>query len=101
MVVVFLPFSDFEKSVSSLDDRRLGKQRIEALAILKSIKTKSSWYNHPSTKMWIGFKNALKQYFNLCIEEWERRGFNNSLKKIKIKGEIKLPWFFLIFFFIF
>jgi hypothetical protein len=33
----FLPFSDFEKSARCLDNKRLGKQRVEGFQILKSL----------------------------------------------------------------
>lgn len=33
----FLPYSDFERSAASLDDLRLGKQRVETLQIMQSL----------------------------------------------------------------
>ena len=33
----FLPYKDIQKSVKCLDYRRLGKQRVEAMQILKQI----------------------------------------------------------------
>ena len=30
----FLPYSDFEQSLSCLDNKRLGKQRVESMQIL-------------------------------------------------------------------
>ena len=33
----FLPFADFSKSAACLDDKRLGKQRVECLQILKAL----------------------------------------------------------------
>ena len=90
----FLPYPNFKKSVKCLDYRRLGKQRVEAFQILNVLlgrtKTKG-WINHPATKMWCGYENALKSYFNVCVDEWKKRGFNNNMRYETIKGEIIMP----------
>jgi hypothetical protein len=93
----FLPYPDFEKSLKVLDNRRLGKQRVEAYQILNILldrtKTKG-WRNHPAVKMWEGSINALKLYFNKSVEEWTSRGFNNNMKLEIIRGKIIFPkWF--------
>jgi hypothetical protein len=36
-VQTFLPYPDFERTAEVLDDRRLGKQRVEVLQILNAI----------------------------------------------------------------
>ena len=33
----FLPFADFAASAAVLDDRRLGKQRVETLQVLRAL----------------------------------------------------------------
>ena len=33
----FLPYEDFRESVRSLDDKRLGKQRVEAYQIISAL----------------------------------------------------------------
>ena len=92
----FLPYRSFIKSVQALDYRRLGKQRVEARQIYNTllqkrlgITTKTNrqtgkvrkigWLNHPAVLMWLGYEDALAQYHNLCIEEWVRRGYNNTM----------------------
>jgi len=76
----FLPYQDFKKSLDCLDNKRLGKQRVEALQILNTLTGKSQgWKNHPAVKMWRGYEVALEYYKNLAIQEWEDRGFNNSM----------------------
>ena len=40
----FLPYADFERSAKSLDYKRLGKQRVEAMQLIKAIETVS--YTH-------------------------------------------------------
>lgn len=89
----FLPYSDFEKSLVSLDSKRLGKQRVEAFQILNTITGKSNgWKNHPTVKMWRGHENALKLYYNTALSLWQSRGYKNiKLQPIQIVGEVKLP----------
>ncbi len=75
-----------------LDDKRLGNQRNEARIILNSNLNGNGWYNHPATKMWYGYEEALKQYVNCCIEEWINRGKNNSIQFYKVNHKkIILP----------
>lgn len=74
----FLPYPDFELSLSVLDLRRLGKQRVEAKQILDTlIKDKNAWRFHPAIRMWRGFEIALEQYLRISIEEFTRKGGNN------------------------
>jgi len=79
----FLPYACFIKSARCLDDKRLGKQRVEALQILKALRgayaKTGAWENHPATKMWRGYEAALGQYKNAMIEEWVTRGFKNTM----------------------
>jgi len=92
----FLPYSSFEQSVACLDWRRLGKQRVEASQLLNVISpdyNKKGWINHPAAKMWKGYSNALTRYMNLCILEWIRRGYNNTMEVIPIKCVRMPPWF--------
>jgi len=87
----FLPYSDFKKSAKCLDDKRLGKQRVEAMQILNVLVSKRlgkiykqngkkiGWLNHPAVKMWQGYENSLKLYMKYCIQEWTSRGFKNKI----------------------
>lgn len=76
----FLPVDDFKTSIECLDNMRLGKQRVEAMQILNALIYNRGWVNHPATKMWKHYIPALMYYHDLAIEEWVRRGFNNSMK---------------------
>lgn len=90
----FLPYPDFKKSLQVLDFRRLGKQRVEAYQIIRTIKYGGGWSRHPAVKMWRGHINALKLYYNLSLEEWVRRGYKNRMEKMPIHGKIAYPaWF--------
>lgn len=76
----FLPYSDFGKSARCLDNKRLGKQRVEAYQILRVlVGVSEGWRNHPAVKMWTGYEWALWSYGqDICIE-WIRRGFKDTL----------------------
>ena len=90
----FLPYKSFKKSLKTLDYRRLGKQRVEAYQVLNVLLGRTQtkgWRNHPITKMWKGYENALKHYLNLCIEEWMERGYNNTMNFEPIEGDIVYP----------
>jgi hypothetical protein len=92
----FLPYPDFQKSVQTLDWRRLGKQRVEAMQILNVLlgSRKNGWRNHPIVKMWTGYEDALCLYMNHCIEEWVGRGYKNTMQFVATPVEIEYPkWF--------
>lgn len=63
-----------------LDTRRLGKQRVEAAQLVRSLNGETKgWANHPACVMWRGFIPALMEYHDTMIEEWIRRGFRNTM----------------------
>lgn len=94
----FLPYADFNRTVKVLDYRRLGKQRVESYQILNVLLGRTDtkgWTNHPATRMWRGYEEALKLYQNTTIEEWRRRGYNNNMS-YEVVDESKIvlpPWF--------
>ena len=89
----FLPFADFKRTVRVLDYRRLGKQRVEAFQILKALQNpENQWNNHPAVKMWIGYDAALTEYMNICIREWVRRGYVNTMLMPLVKDYEKPNW---------
>jgi hypothetical protein len=89
----FLPSPSFEQSAKQLDYRRLGKQRVEAYQILNVLtgKRTGGWVNHPATKMWRGYEDALKHYMNVMITEWVARGYNNNMELNVIPPNFKYP----------
>ena len=91
----FLPYPDFVDSAKSLDNKRLGKQRVEALQILKGIYIPDyGWRHHPCVKMWKDYPHALQIYMNACIDEWVDRGFKNTMQKARVDSFTELPsWF--------
>jgi len=40
---------------------------------------KMGFVNHPCVVMWLGFEVGLEYYINCHIEEWVRRGYNNTM----------------------
>lgn len=77
----FLPYPDFAESARALDQRRLGKQRVEALQVLNALaKTTGGWRNHPAVRMWRGHEDALKLYTLVVCREWRARGFADSVE---------------------
>ena len=72
----FLPLPDFYESATCLDRLRLGKQRVEAMQILRTITGQSSgWANHPAVRMWQGHPQALASYGIAICDEWRSRGY--------------------------
>ncbi|SPN79643.1 Hypothetical protein BRZCDTV_450 [Brazilian cedratvirus IHUMI] len=77
----------FAQVASIMDRQRAGKQRVEAMQLLDVLlarKPLSSWKNHPATKMWTPWTEALKLYHNMFIQEWIGRGYKNTMKLEKI-----------------
>jgi len=74
----FMPYPDFIRVAQVLDDKRLGKQRVEARQIL-DMSPASRWRHHPAVRMWQGYDEALKLYINCMVKEWIQRGFVSEL----------------------
>lgn len=81
----FLPYPDFAESARVLDNKRLGKQRVECLQILRALADPGyGWQNHPAVKMWRQSPSQLCLYAAAVILEWRKRGFKDTcLEKIK------------------
>ena len=95
----FLPYPDIQKSLESLDNKRLGKQRVESYQIISAItgrkrldgKPYKGWINHPCSVMWMDYVDALKHYYNTSIDVWVSRGFKNTMKYEDIPDNFELP----------
>ena len=96
----FLPFADFGESARVLDPRRLGKQRSEALTVLRVLHIPTyGWQHHPVVRMWRGSEPALLAYGRAICEEWVARGHADTvLEKLAAYGEparqdeVRMPW---------
>jgi hypothetical protein len=94
-MMTFILDDDLVKSFKLFDNRRLGKQRVEAHQIINAIEGRSKgWTSHPITKAWSKHTDALKVYFNLCVIEWEERGYKNSMAMydVPMDGSVIFPW---------
>jgi hypothetical protein len=96
MVNTFIPYSNFRKVAKVLDWKRLGKQRVEAKQIINILDNKTDtkgWRSHPVVKMWVGYVDALKYYYNIIVAEWIKRGYQNNMPFYKLPNKVKMPWF--------
>ena len=76
----FMTDNDYATVSYQLDNKRLGKQRVETYQILRSLTGVSSgWLNHPATQMWKDYEYSLAEYGLQMCEEWLSRGFKDSL----------------------
>ena len=75
----FLPYADFERSARSLDPKRLGKQRVECIQVVRGLtRADYGWRHHPAVKMWRGRLEALGRYALTCCEVWRESGFADT-----------------------
>lgn len=93
----FLPYQDFEACAKSLDQKRLGKQRVENLQILEAMsgyklhagsmprrdwriekRTKMAWQNHPCLDLWRGHEKLFRDYQYWITTEWISRGYTDT-----------------------
>ncbi|GGI08580.1 MSMEG_6728 family protein [Egicoccus halophilus] len=79
----FLPFADFAASAAVLDDRRLGKQRVETLQILRALHLEGyGWRRHPAVTMWHGHTPALVAYGIAMVDAWVARGYADTTRAL-------------------
>ena len=57
------------------------------MQLLKAIKNGAGWSNHPAAKMWKGYEEALETYMAVCIDEWVKRGYKNTMVAVT-----DFPW---------
>ena len=100
----FLPYPSFTLSAACLDTKRLGKQRVECAQMLNALggrvlKLDGTPYsypksvpNHPATRMWRGFEQALALYGLAVCREWKLRGYTNNIDFLpSVGGTISFP----------
>ncbi len=93
-MITFLPYANFTQSAQTLDRQRLGKQRIEALQIFKTLLQREDipppkWINHPACLMWAGYEYDLCRYGYEICKEWKRRKYIDNLQqKFQVAKEI-------------
>ncbi|MQS10481.1 MSMEG_6728 family protein, partial [Streptomyces alkaliphilus] len=71
----FLPVPDFAASAALLDQRRLGKQRVETIQVLRALTVPGyGWRRHPAVRMWRGYEEALVRYGLEMCRTWVAGG---------------------------
>jgi Pyrimidine dimer DNA glycosylase len=95
----FLPLPDFAASAGVLDDVRLGKQRVEAYQVIRTLdEVTRGWRHHPVVKMWRGYEAALVDYGLVVCLEWTSRGradtvHDKLLAHARPGPAVLPPWF--------
>ncbi len=75
----FLPYSDFETTARCLDVKRLGKQRVEVIQVIRALTVPGyGWASHPAVLMWKGYEEALGRYGLTSCEVWLEHGFSDT-----------------------
>ncbi|MFJ7337976.1 MSMEG_6728 family protein [Streptomyces sp. NPDC101116] len=75
----FLPYPDFRATALALDRRRLGKQRVEALQVLRGLVVPGyGWRHHPAVRMWLGYEEALVRYGLEVCRVWREQGHQDT-----------------------
>lgn len=89
----FLPYTDPFIVAEVLDQKRLGKQRVEGNQILDILEGRAdnNWKYHPAVRMWSGYETALKYYINVMITEWIERGRENNMEFHDCSGPMAWP----------
>ena len=86
----FLPYRDFAACARVLDTRRLGKQRVEALQIVRALLVPEyGWRHHPAVLMWKDYPEALGRYGLEVCGEWRAHGFADTCQP-KILADLGL-----------
>ena len=80
-VQTFLPWPDPDETARSLDQARLGKQRVEALQVLRAVTLPGyGWQSHPAIAMWRGHLAALTSYSLAVTDEWLAQGHADTVR---------------------
>ena len=75
----FVPYADFEQSLRALDLKRLGKQRVEVIQIVRALTVPGyAWASHPAVLMWKGYEEALGRYGLTACAVWTEHGFGDT-----------------------
>ena len=91
----FLPYADPRASAAVLDERRLGKQRVETFQVLRALTwPQYGWKHHPVVRMWRGFVPALVAYGLACVDEWAARGRADATRTalLEFSGGVEPDW---------
>ncbi|TDC66370.1 cytoplasmic protein [Actinomadura sp. GC306] len=94
----FLPYADFADTARVLDRRRLGKQRVEAIQVLRALTVPGyGWRHHPAALMWTGYEEALVRYGLEICRHWCDLGHGDTcaatlLTDLEGATGVRRPW---------
>lgn len=78
----FIPCRNYSDSARVLDNKRLGKQRVECYQIARTLVGETNgWARHPAVQMWKGYEYELLLYARIICIEWKERGFKDSISQ--------------------
>jgi len=64
----------------------------EITLIASTTQSSLGWVYHPAVLMWVKYTDALKEYIDVHIEEWLRRGYQNTMTRYTIRGGLRPTW---------
>jgi hypothetical protein len=72
--------SDPRTTAADLDMRRLNKQIVECVQIIRAAQDETAGYrSHPAVKMWMGHERSLAEYTQAMLDEWWSRGYTSHI----------------------
>lgn len=84
----FVPYAEFDATARALDTKRLGKQRVEVIQVVRALTVPGyGWASHPAVLMWKGYEEALGRYGLTMCEVWSERGFGDTCA-VTIAGDL-------------
>lgn len=92
-MMIFVPCPDVYECAHVLDLKRLGRQRSEALGILRMCLRPEPNYarsvNHPLVRMWQGYEIFLWHYIGAICTRWKALGYEDTVQE-KADAELDL-----------
>lgn len=87
----FLPDPSFHYCATTLDGKRLNKQRIECIQIMNAFDG-GGWSNHPAVRMWRPYRDAFVTYWEAIEQECRDRGYKAMKVPNKSSDFLLPPW---------
>jgi len=79
LMQTFVSHSDFESTARALDTKRLDKQWVEVIQIIRALTRPGyGWAAHPAVLMWKDYEEALGCYGLTMCAGWVEKGFRDS-----------------------
>lgn len=89
----FLPCGDHQITAKILDLKRLNKQLVEGMQLLKILQgEQNGWASHPVRKLWITAQGEplvaeLSHYLDVLAAEWSRQYSPHAWEKVSLHTE--------------